>query len=87
MFLPQRAQRAQRVGRDFASLCIGQQEVAQFQPAQAGFVTIAEGFSPMGGVQHLIDQYRFRTFASFASFAVVYLIVSWATDMMVSAMD
>jgi hypothetical protein len=31
---------------------------AQFQPAQAGFVVQAEGFSPAGNVQHLIDQYR-----------------------------
>jgi hypothetical protein len=38
--------------------CTGQIDGAQLQPAKAGFVMQAEGFSPAGDVQHLIDQYR-----------------------------
>ena len=55
---PERHAAPANLGRKNTKKCIGQKDVAQFQPAKAGFVAVAEGFSPAGSVQHLVDQYE-----------------------------
>ena len=45
-----------------AFFCTGQIDGTQLQPAEAGFVVLAEGFSPAGDVQLLFDQYIFGVF-------------------------